>query len=120
MTHKAGLQAKQAMAESMEKAFYMGFGFRGNNPDEWRSKYQAAIGNASQHITRLNQVWEIDSTPTDIMLSDGKRHNIVGIIDVYSRRAIMHISRTSTSEAVAACLRQALLTWGVPEVLVAV
>ncbi len=67
---------------------------------------------------RLNQRWEIDSTKGDVMLSDGKRHNVVAIIDVYSRRVVYHISRSSSSTAVAACLRKAILAWGVPEELV--
>lgn len=88
------------------------------NPDAWRSKFQSAAGSASADVVRLNQLWEIDSTKGDVMLADGKRHNVVAIIDVYSRRVIYHISRSSSAAAVAACLRKALLAWGVPETLV--
>lgn len=69
-------------------------------------------------MERLNQRWEIDSTKGDVMLADGKRHNVVAIIDVYSRRPVYHVSRSSSATAVAACLRKALLAWGVPEILV--
>ncbi|MCP4392789.1 MAG: DDE-type integrase/transposase/recombinase [Alphaproteobacteria bacterium] len=85
------------------------------NPDMWKNKYQAATGSCSEHVTKLNQLWEYDSTPTDVMLSDGKRHNIVGVIDVYSRRLKLLISRSSSSEAVALITRKCLLEWGVPE-----
>ncbi|MDR1397205.1 MAG: Mu transposase C-terminal domain-containing protein [Desulfarculales bacterium] len=88
------------------------------NPDLWRSKYKAAGGNASAQVVRLNQVWEIDSTKADIILADGKRHVVVGLIDVYSRRKKLHVSRSSSSSAEASLLRKALLEWGVPEVLV--
>ena len=88
------------------------------NPDAWRSKFQSAAGSASAGVERLNQLWEIDSTKGDVMLSDGKRHNVVAIIDVYSRRIVYHVSRSSSAAAVAACLRKALLAWGVPETLV--
>ena len=88
------------------------------NPDAWRSKFQSAAGSASADVVRLNQLWEIDSTKGDVMLADGKRHNVVAIIDVYSRRVVYHVSRSSSAAAVAACLRKALLAWGVPETLV--
>lgn len=86
------------------------------SPDQWRSKYQAASGNASEYIIRPNQVWEFDSTPTDVILADGKRHTIIGIIDVYTRRLTFHLSRTSSSAGVAAATRKAIMNWGVPEV----
>ncbi|MBT6429070.1 MAG: DDE-type integrase/transposase/recombinase, partial [Rhodospirillaceae bacterium] len=87
------------------------------NPDKWRSKYQAAAGSKSAGITRLNQVWEMDSTPTDVLLSDGRRHAIVGVIDVFSRRVRYLVAPTSRATSVAAVLRWALLEWGVPEIL---
>lgn len=85
------------------------------SPDGYRSKMRLVSGRADEGIVRLNQRWELDSTPNDVILADGKRHNLVGVIDVYSRRAILLVSRTSTSAAVAACLRKAILAWGVPE-----
>ena len=87
------------------------------NPDKWRSKFKSAAGTKSAGIERLNQVWEMDSTPTDVMLSDGRRHAIVGVIDVYSRRLKLLVAPTSRATAVAALLRRALLAWGVPETL---
>lgn len=82
------------------------------NPDAWRSKYQAAGGDAGARIVRLNQRWELDSTKADLMLADGMRHVIVGIIDVYSRRMKLLVSRSSSAMAVASVLRRALLDWG--------
>jgi len=84
------------------------------NPDAWRNKFMAAGGDAL-NVTRLNERWEMDSTPGDLLLSDGKRHTIVGCIDVFSRRLTLHVSRSSSSAAVAATLRKALLAWGVPD-----
>lgn len=88
-----------------------------SNPDAWRSKFQSASGSLSASILRLNQRWETDSTKGDLLLADGKRHNIVGVIDVYSRRLRLYVSRTSSATAVASCLRRAMLDWGVPEQL---
>lgn len=85
------------------------------NPDAWRNKFQAAAGSQSEKIVRLNQRWEFDSTPTDIMLDDGSRHNIVGVIDVYSRRLKLLVSNSSNSKAVTSITRACLLEWGVPE-----
>ncbi|MFV0322659.1 MAG: DNA-binding protein, partial [Alphaproteobacteria bacterium] len=84
-------------------------------PDKFKNKYQAAAGSRSEDVIALNQLWEFDSTPTDVMLADGKRHNIIGVIDVYSRRLKLHVSRTSKASAVVSLLRRAVLDWGVPQ-----
>lgn len=84
-------------------------------PDKFKNKYQSAAGSRSEDVVALNQLWEFDSTPTDVMLADGKRHNIVGVLDVYSRRLKLHVSRTSKASAVVALLRRAVKDWGVPE-----
>ena len=84
------------------------------NPDKWRSKYRSASGTASGNVLYLNQIWEMDGTPADILLQDGKRYNITGCIDVYSRRLKLLVSKNSTAKAVAGCLRKAILDWGMP------
>lgn len=84
------------------------------NPDKWRNKRMFAVGDASEQVERLNQLWEFDSTPADVMLADG-RYCLIGVIDVYSRRLKLLVSKTSRSTAVAALTRRALLDWGVPE-----
>jgi hypothetical protein len=86
------------------------------NPDAWKGAYKAAFGSASEHVTRLNQLWELDSTPGDWMLTDG-RHTVLGVIDVYSRRLKLVVSKTSKATAVCAVLRKAMLSWGVPEAI---
>jgi len=86
------------------------------NPDEWKNKYMFAFGDASEQITRLNQLWEADSTPGDIMLVDG-RFTVIGNIDVYSRRLRLLVSPTSKAAAIAALLRRCILEWGVMEAL---
>ncbi len=84
------------------------------NPDAWKNKYMDAQGSASEHVTALNQLWEFDSTPADLMLTDG-RHSILGAIDVYSRRTLFVVMPTSDSKGVAQVIRRCLLSWGVPE-----
>jgi len=89
---------------------------RATNPDGWRSKHLTAVGDASEDIVRLNQLWEYDSTVADVILADGKRHAIIAIIDVWSRRVRFLVSRTSKTAAIKALTRRCILDWGVPEV----
>jgi len=85
-----------------------------SNPDQFKANYMVAFGNSSENISRYNELWEMDSTPADIMLEDG-RHTIIGVIDVQTRRFKMLVSKTSKSEAIAALVRRSMLAWGVPE-----
>lgn len=87
------------------------------NPDAYRSKYIPAFGDASEAVKRLNELWELDDTRADVILSDGKRYTVLGCIDVFSRRLMLHIHPTASSEGVALLLRRALLEWGVPETI---
>ncbi len=87
-----------------------------HSPDEARSKLGFAPGSASATITRLNQRWEADATPGDIMLTDG-RHAVIGIIDVWSRRPRVLVTPTSKAQAICTLLRRCLIDMGVPEVL---
>lgn len=84
------------------------------NPDAWKNKYMAGFGSYAEGITRANQQWMLDSTPADIQLLDG-RHNILGVIDVATRRVKFLVSKNSTAEAVCQLIRRAILDWGVPE-----
>ncbi|MDF1555784.1 MAG: Mu transposase C-terminal domain-containing protein [Deferrisomatales bacterium] len=85
-----------------------------SNPDRWKNQHMFAVGQADENITRLNQVWELDSTPSDILLEDG-RYALIGVIDVYSRRGKLHVVPTSKATSIAALARRAILDWGVPE-----
>ena len=86
---------------------------RFRNPDAWKSRYMIGWGDMSAYLTHPNQVWEFDSTPADVMLDDG-RHSILGVIDLYTRRVHLHISKTSKAAAVAHLTKKALIAWGVP------
>ncbi len=85
-----------------------------SNPDAWKNKYKAALGKLDEDVVRINQRWAVDSTPGDIQLVDG-RYNILGAIDLATRRVILHVSKNSTAEAVSMLLRKCILKWGVPE-----
>ena len=68
----------------------------------------------TQAVIRLNQVWELDSTPADVMCADG-RHVIVGAMDAWSRRGRLLVVPVSRATAICALLRRCLIDWGVPE-----
>lgn len=87
------------------------------DPDGYRNKFQSAAGSRSEGITYPNQRWELDSTWGDVMLRVGakdRRYNIVGCIDVYTRRARLLVSPTSKAASVVALLRRCILEWGIP------
>lgn len=86
------------------------------NPDQWKNQFMAATGSLTIAIERLNQRWELDSSPADVMLKDG-RHSLLAAIDLYSRRAKILVSKTSKAVSVGILVRQAMLDWGVPEEL---
>lgn len=86
------------------------------NPDEWKSRYLPAVGSLTESVTRLNQVWEIDATPGDWLLKDG-RHVVLGCIDSYSRRLKFLVTKISNAQAVGQLIRRCILDWGVPEAI---
>ena len=63
-----------------------------SDPDAERGRYGASVGRADEGVDSLNALWEIDASMTDVLLSDGQRHTIFGIIDVWSRRMLVHFS----------------------------
>ena len=84
------------------------------HPGHWKNKYQVALGSQHEAVTALNQLWELDSTPGDWLLKDG-RHTVVGCIDLWSRRLTLHVAKSSSAHAVGQCFRRAVLAWGVPQ-----
>lgn len=83
------------------------------NPDAWKNKYMLAMGSKSEHVTAINQLWERDSSPADVMCTDG-RYSLIGGVDVFTRTGKLLVSRTSKAVAVGAHLRAMLLEFGVP------
>lgn len=66
-------------------------------------------------VSKPNDMWELDSTPTDVMLRVNDklvRYSIVGCIDVYTKRAKLYLAPTSTSEAISLLMRKVILDWG--------
>lgn len=86
------------------------------NPDGHKNRYMMSLGKADASIVRLNQLWEIDASPADVLCKDG-RYSIYGIIDVYSRRVMYMTTKTPRTEAALLLIRRAVMEWGVPETI---
>jgi len=83
------------------------------DPDGYRSKIEfTATG--STKCERLNELWQVDASPADVMLTTG-RHSIYMAIDIYSRRTVVLVSKTPRASAVGLLTRKCLMKWGVPE-----
>ena len=86
------------------------------NPDKFKSTAKFSGTNMNSHVARLNQLWEIDATPSDVMTTDG-RMNIYAVVDIFSRRMMILVSNTPRTAAMLSLLRRAILEWGIPETL---
>lgn len=87
------------------------------NPDAWRNKFMSAAGYADEGINAPNQLWQVDSTPGDVLLADGQRHNVIAVIDVFTRRRMFLVAHTSTSAGIMSLVRRAITAWGVPQTI---
>ncbi len=88
------------------------------NPDRYRSHHRPAFGKITAE--RINARWEIDASPADAMcVVDGRefRVKLVGVIDVFTRRAMVLVSDQVRGLATMALLRRAILAWGLPELV---
>ena len=83
------------------------------NPDDYKNRFQPAFGSRSEGIDGPNQKWEIDATPADLLLTDG-RHKIIGLADVGPRRLKFYVNKTERARDNAFAVRRAILDWGVP------
>ncbi|RJG47369.1 DDE-type integrase/transposase/recombinase [Mesorhizobium sp. DCY119] len=83
------------------------------DPDGYRSKTEFALVNAAR-ASRINECWQIDASPADVMLKEG-RHSIYLAIDVLTRRTKVLATRTPRASGVGLLTRKAILAWGVPE-----
>lgn len=88
------------------------------NPDQWRSTYQAAFGDASIKAAHFLHMIEFDNTPADIMCSDNKRYTITGAIDIFSRKAKCLVVPVARSQAIASLMRWIILNWGLFDVMI--
>lgn len=86
------------------------------DPDAFKSHTRAAGRNMNHWVTRTNQLWEIDASPADVLLTDG-RHSIYAVVDIHTRRMLVTVSKTAKTSAVLLLMRKAILAWGAPNIL---
>ena len=86
------------------------------DPDGFKSTHRLSGTNMNAHVMRLNQLWEIDASPADVLCNDG-RQNLYVVIDIYSRRMMASVSKTPRTQASLLLIRRAIMAWGVPEEL---
>lgn len=86
------------------------------NPDVFKSRARASGINAYAGIGRVNELWELDASPADVLLRGG-RHAVYLITDVFSRRMMLQVTKTARAEAALGLLRRAIMAWGVPDTL---
>lgn len=84
------------------------------NPDGFKStiRFSARVAHPA---TRLNELWQIDASPADVLTTEGRRQTIYVCLDIFSRRMITLVSETARAAAVGLLIRKAILAWGVPE-----
>lgn len=82
------------------------------DPDGYRSKVEF-VATGTQRADELNEVWQIDASPADVMLTSG-RCSIYMAVDVYSRRAIVLATPTPRAAGVGLLMKKCVETWGVP------
>jgi putative transposase len=89
-----------------------------HDPDRWKGAHRMKLADAGAAVTGLNQEWQIDGTPGDVLVLDHtgstRRWHILALIDVYSRRAMFHVAPSESASAAVRLIVRALLAWGVP------
>lgn len=83
------------------------------DPDGFKNRVRFTA-RVTRPAERLNEVWQIDASPADVMLVDG-RSSLYACVDVFSRRMISLVTKTPRAAAVGLLIRKAILAWGVPE-----
>ncbi len=86
------------------------------DPDSWKNKRRFSGRHMNAWVRRPNQLWEADASPADALLVDG-RYAIYAVVDIYTRRMKVLVTKTPRTEAMLMLLRRCILEWGVPEIL---
>lgn len=86
------------------------------DPDGFKSNLRFSGTNMNDWVQAPNQLWEIDASPADALTTDG-RYAIYACTDIFTRRLIVHVTRTARTEAVLALVRKAIDRWGVPDII---
>lgn len=83
---------------------------------EWNNNFRSGAGDSAARATHALAIVEMDATPGNLLLLDG-RYAILGFVDIYTRRRRYYVAPTVTSAAYVAGLRQFILELGIPSQL---
>lgn len=103
------IQRARARIEAKDRNLLMKL----RDPDGYRSKVKLS-GTNSTYAAGLNDLWQLDASPADVMLKGKKRHAVYLAIDIWSRRTMILVTDAPRADAVAALMRKCILAWGVP------
>lgn len=82
------------------------------NPDEFKNNFRASLGTMSNKAEYAHHMWEIDTTPADVMTTDGRKA-VLGIIDRFSRRTRFMVCKSESAQSVRRFLIDTIRAWGV-------
>jgi putative transposase len=82
------------------------------NPDQFKGKYRVSIGDMSRTALHAHHIWEIDTTPADVMTLLGRKA-VLGIIDRFSRRTRFMVCDSESAQSVRRFLIDTIRAWGV-------
>ncbi|WP_156317946.1 DDE-type integrase/transposase/recombinase [Blastomonas sp. AAP25] len=82
------------------------------NPDQYKGKYRVALGRMDGSVDAVHQIWEIDTTPADVMTVEGRKA-VLGLIDRYSRRVRFLVCESESAQSVRQLLIGTIRAWGV-------
>ncbi|WJY18691.1 transposase [Alteriqipengyuania flavescens] len=88
------------------------------DPSRFKSTRRVSLGRADAGITYANQLWELDTTPGDVLLVEGRRA-ILGVIDVFSRRVRFLVAPSESAQSVRRLLASTMQAWGAQPTAVA-
>lgn len=86
------------------------------DPDGYKNSKRVTGRNMNHWVRRPNQLWETDASPVDALAVDG-RYALYAVVDIYTRRMKVLVTKTPKTSATLALLRRCILDWGVPEIL---
>ena len=82
------------------------------DPQLFKNKYKVALGDAAGGVTFAHELWEIDTTPADVLTLEGRKH-ILQIVDRWSRRARFLVVDSESARSVSRMIAGTMLAWGV-------
>jgi transposase InsO family protein len=82
------------------------------DPDAFKNKFRASVGTMSGSALYAHHMWEIDTTPADVMTTEGRKA-VLGIVDRYSRRARFMVCKSESAQSVRRFLIDTIRAWGV-------